>query len=501
MSKTVDWQRKIEKAMAASVRRPDFEGERKRLASSPLLLEKRRRVVQFALRTFMKDRAPVEIKNLDGQHLWEMVDMDSPLYPILFQAEEVFDGIASRPIWVDKYSGGKDSSFVKFLATEYLLRHPELNVRMVTIRNDTLMDAPQLTEFAEMVSAYAAETLASIGIRNDVIVTTPLMDDRFWVMILGHGYPPFNRDFRPCTTAMKIKPSEAIMRRILADLGTDGTKMAVLIGVRRAESQERADRYAEAALEIAEIRLQRIGPDTPAPEAEVLRSEAETLRSAVARASAAKPKHKSTTDACIRGEGECGQLTVDGKGVSDTLAQKGVIDVYPILEAKTCKVWDGLVFVAAPAGWPTAELADIYGDEETRFGCWLCPLVPNVKDLEQLAQLPGNEWLEKLLTFRADFLWEAAKDANRLHITHGGGREVTKGRRKGAAREGGVMKTGLQMAFREMWLEKLVALRNEVLALSGYVLITDEEVAYIRFLWEREKATGKRGKAGKGLGV
>lgn len=446
-----------------TVHRTTLEQEREAIAKIALPTASKTRAVQFKLRTFMKDRIPVNLHRPESVHLYDLVDTEDPdLYAGFFHAEEVFDSITGRTIWIIKYSGGKDSTKVYCLAVEYLIRRPHLNIRLVVVRNDTLMDAPQLTAFADQVCEYAQALCDAHGIQHDVVITKPLMDDRYWVMVLGHGYPPFNRQFRPCTTRMKIMPSEAVMKQVLSELATDGGNMAVLMGVRRSESQERAERYAEDEGQ-------------------------------------GKPK-KSRQDACVRGEGECGQVTVDGNAFSDDLAESGILDVYPILNVRTCKVWDSLAFIFAPLGWPTAALADIYGEEETRFGCWMCSLVGRVRDIENLAQVPGNEWLDDLLTYRADFLTEALMDENRLHVIHEEGRIVKAGKNKGKPRKGGKQKTGLRMHFRERKLAELLTITERVRQQTGYLLIEEDEVAYIRECWAKEKATGKRGKAGLGKG-
>lgn len=460
---TTNLQQEIEQALAASVRRPDYEAGMSKLARAPLTAAAtKRRAVQFKLRAFMKDRVPVNIHRPDSVHLYHLVETDAQnLYEMLFFAEEVFDSITNRPIWIIKFSGGKDSTAVYCAAVEYLIRRPQLNIRLVVIRNETLMDAPQLIAQAELITEYGQALCDAHGIRHDVVITKPRMDDRYWVMTLGHGYPPFNRDFRPCTSAMKTKPSELVMVDVLESLGAEGAQMAVLMGVRTAESKDRAERYAD---------------------------------------SDGKGGKKFNKDACIRGEGECGQLTADGTAFSEDIAQKGVIDVYPILHARTCTVFDSITFVFADLNWPTGVLADIYGEEDTRFGCWMCSLVPRVRDIENLAQVPGNEWLDKLLAFRADYLAEALLDANRLHVVHEPGRLIKKGKNKGKERKAGTQKTGLTMAFRERWLSRLLDLDAEIRETTGYILIEEEEVNHIRHLWERERRTGKRGKAGRGLG-
>ena len=47
----------------------------------------------------------------------------------------------------------------------------------------------------------------------DANLLKPLIEESFWVNIIGRGYPPPNRVFRWCTQRMKIDPVNALVKQ------------------------------------------------------------------------------------------------------------------------------------------------------------------------------------------------------------------------------------------------------------------------------------------------
>src|SRR5438046_1044093 len=74
----------------------------------------------------------------------------------------------------------------------------------------------------------------------DASLLKPIIEESFWVNIIGRGYPPPNRTFRWCTQRMKIDPVNVFVKQRIGRWGE-----AILhLGVRRAESQTRAQTKA-----------------------------------------------------------------------------------------------------------------------------------------------------------------------------------------------------------------------------------------------------------------
>lgn len=143
----------------------------------------------------------------------------------------------SRP-WIVGFSGGKDSTLLLQLVFEMLLElPPSRRTRPVhVLSNDTRVESPVVQNFIDGVLDRIAEGVESLRIPVTVRKTTPDIEGRFWVNLIGRGYPAPNRLFRWCTDRMKIRPTtEYIQKQVSAS-----NEVILLLGVRRLESSQRA---------------------------------------------------------------------------------------------------------------------------------------------------------------------------------------------------------------------------------------------------------------------
>jgi DNA sulfur modification protein DndC len=53
-----------------------------------------------------------------------------------------------------------------------------------------------------------------------VHLVKPEIEDSFWSLIIGKGYPPPNRWFRWCTTKLKIRPVRKVIDKITSEHGS-----------------------------------------------------------------------------------------------------------------------------------------------------------------------------------------------------------------------------------------------------------------------------------------
>jgi len=74
---------------------------------------------------------------------------------------------------------------------------------------------------------------SSLGIPLFVKVVSPPLEHRYFVKVIGRGYPPPTNKFRWCTDKLRIKPIAKFLEK-----STDNSAV-VLLGVRRGESTER----------------------------------------------------------------------------------------------------------------------------------------------------------------------------------------------------------------------------------------------------------------------
>ncbi|MDE0034659.1 MAG: phosphoadenosine phosphosulfate reductase family protein [Deltaproteobacteria bacterium] len=139
--------------------------------------------------------------------------------------------------WIVAYSGGKDSTLLLQMVWETVAALPAVRRRrsILIVGNDTLVESPlvihHLRDSLKAIGAAASEQ----GMPVDIRVTTPAIDQTFWVSVIGRGYIPPTRNFRWCTDRMKIRPTSRLLKDIVGEHGG----AFLLIGTRRSESQNR----------------------------------------------------------------------------------------------------------------------------------------------------------------------------------------------------------------------------------------------------------------------
>ena len=144
--------------------------------------------------------------------------------------------------WIIGYSGGKDSTAVLTFVWRALLQirqeygQDSLKRPVFVVNNDTLVENPIITDYVAEVLDYIRSAAIEQELPIKVQVTTPLLEDSFWISFLGKGYPVPNNAFRWCTERLKIKPTSQFILDKVDALG----EAIVLIGTRKSESATRA---------------------------------------------------------------------------------------------------------------------------------------------------------------------------------------------------------------------------------------------------------------------
>jgi len=101
---------------------------------------------------------------------------------------------------------------------------------------DTRVEIPAIAEMIEGTLDRMRKFSEHNGLNIEVNLLKPLIEESFWVNIIGRGYPPPNRTFRWCTQRMKIDPINDFVKQRIGHWGE-----AILhLGARRAESSTRA---------------------------------------------------------------------------------------------------------------------------------------------------------------------------------------------------------------------------------------------------------------------
>jgi DNA sulfur modification protein DndC len=331
---------------------------------------------------------------------------------------------ADRSTWVIGYSGGKDSTatvtFIDWAIKHGKIKRPE---NLIVAYSDTLMELPSLEHSAHRLLDYLQGQGWQVRRSVPMLETTVAKTERFFVTMLGKGYPPPHNKFRWCTKRLKTDKIDRIYTAISDEYGSD---FLGIDGIRKGESAAR-DNLILAS--------------------------------------------------CSKEDGECGQgwfhNTTHGAKLS------------PILHWRVCHVWDWIVEAAFEYGYPIDGVIQTYGVEITddgveeplsaRTGCIGCPLVttPNEKrpkpDKALATVLTSPDWSHLAPYAKlSDIYWRLRWDRGCRHI-----------KRNGA-------KGCLTLAARQWALDEILKLQAESarLALEAgrkpYVLIEPEEVALIR---------------------
>lgn len=361
--------------------------------------------------------------------------------------EELIDEIKyvyqsdERP-WVIGYSGGKDSTAVVELVYKMLKSLPENERKkdVYIVSSDTMIENPLIKIYLTKMNEMLGKTAEEDGLPLHSTMVKPPANNTFWANIIGRGFPTprMNGTFRWCTDRLKINPSGEFIQKLIK---TSGKEVVVLLGVRKDESIARKRRIE--GREIANRLLNR---------------------------------HETITDAYVYN---------------------------PIVELTTDDVWDVLLKLdggKTPWGSDNGELVQLYAGADSgecpfagissndgqkqscgnsRFGCWVCPVVKEDKSLNGFIR-SGHRELIPLAEFRRWLMDQRDLPENR----------ETK-RRNGTVYK---TKTG-EMGFgpftweaRQMILRRLIETQQKM----RYELITEEELKAIDEIWDEELDLSRR---------
>lgn len=343
--------------------------------------------------------------------------------------------------WIVGYSGGKDSTAsLQLVWTALLGLPPEERTKMVyVISTDTLVENPVIAAWVQTSLLRIDVAAKQQGLNIKAERLTPAMGNRFWVNLIGKGYPAPRPKFRWCTDRLKISTSTEFIQKLSESQG----EAILVLGQRRGESQAR-DKVMD--------------------------------------------QYKGSTRDRL------------SKNKDPKLSR---VWVYPPIESWTSDdVWEYLITTPNPWGLDNQELFSIYRGAtpdaecpivvdsstascgDSRFGCYVCTMVTQDKSMQAMIQNDDQkQWMQPILDFRNKNLAVEDRDERdfrrlngrltlfRDQLVHG---PYTQQRREFLLRE--LLQT-----------QKLVQESDHKQGTQLIELISVDELDEIRRLWVEEK--------------
>jgi len=284
------------------------------------------------------------------------------LADIYREVQELY--LADNRPWVVGYSGGKDSTCalqVIWLALTGL-ESSQLRKPVYVISSDTLVETPVIVRYIDTTLQRIREAAKQRGLPIEAHKVQPIVQDTFWVNLIGRGYPAPSNKFRWCTDRLKIAPADRFIMERVAEFG----EVVLVLGVRSAESATRAQ--VMSFHRIAGSRLSR--------------------HSSLPNAFVYPPIESFSVD-----DVWTYLLQVKSPWGNDN---RDLVAMYRNAQAGECPL---VVDTTTPSCG------------NSRFGCWVCTVVTKDKTMQSIID-SGEEWLEPLLDFR-DLLAETQDPAKK----------------------------------------------------------------------------------------
>ncbi len=369
--------------------------------------------------------------------------------------------------WVIGYSGGKDSTATLQLVWYALqqLKPGQWHKPVHVISTDTLVENP-------LVALWVENSLNTMGkavtkLHADFPIQphrlTPEIQDRFWVNLIGRGYPAPRPKFRWCTSRLKINPSNNFINNVVKQNG----EAILVLGTRSAEGSSRAS----SAKKFQEGKKTKMVTQKDGSVKEVIVWKKENTR---------KQANLS---------------------VSKDLDRAWVYT--PVNEWTNDDVWQYLNQIKNPWGYRNADLLGMYSGAtedgecplvvdtstpscgDSRFGCYVCTLVEEDKSMAAMINNDQEkEWMLPILEYRNNWLSVSnEKRENRDFRRMNGDLTLYKDK---------LVHGPYRQNHRENMLQALLEAQEAIHELApkeakGFTLIGLDELEEIRRIWVTEK--------------
>lgn len=339
-----------------------------------------------------------------------------------------------RP-WIIGFSGGKDSTVLltlTWIAIKRLKDNGEdLKRKVYIVNNDTMVENPVIEEYVQTVLSTIKEGAIEQGLPIEVFQTEPELEDTFWSLVIGKGYPAPNNAFRFCTEKMKIKPTT----KFILDKVTSDGEAVVLIGTRRAESAQRAKTIQRHEIKGHRLSKHPLNPNTYtfAPLKELMLEEIWWVINKI-------PSPWGFDN-------------------------KVIFNIYKDASADDYECPTMMTDKSQPSCG------------QSRFGCWVCTVVVEDKSMTALIR-NGVKWMKPLLEYRNRLVENRNKSEYRRDTRRNGQLAVD---------ENGNKQGNYTIEYRQQLLRELLQLQRDTQKERGSIeLITQQELLAIQIIWYRD---------------
>ena len=259
----------------------------------------------------------------------------------------------NRP-WILGFSGGKDSTCMVQLIWTALSKLPitKLQKKIFVISSDTLVESPKIVE----AITNSLSQMEKNGKKSHLPISTnlvqPLVEDSFWVCLLGKGFPAPSNLFRWCTDRLKIRNADRFIQDKVSEYG----EAIVVLGTRKDESGSR-----HQLMNLYEIENSYLSRHSKFSQTYVYTP----LRNFIT---------KDVWDYLLQNKNPWGANNRD------------LLAMYQDANSSECPL---VVDTSTPSCG------------NSRFGCWVCTVVDKDTSMKNMID-NGQEWLQPLLELREE---------------------------------------------------------------------------------------------------
>ena len=254
----------------------------------------------------------------------------------------------SSESWYLGFSGGKDSTALLKLTFRALEQAKKPKKPITVVYCDTGVEIPIVRSLVLRTLNGICREARELKLPITTKVVSPQLQDRYFVKVIGRGYPSPTNKFRWCTDRLRINPVQALFKM------EKGKRHVILLGIRQGESPER-DRTIARYRTDSDCFFRQSGSDNSLIFGPIINYDSDAVWETLLHTNSPRSIDAKKLLVLYRhANGEC-PIVRESKG--------------------------------PPCG-------------KGRFGCWTCTVVRRDHAMENLVREDGYEELQPLLMFR-----------------------------------------------------------------------------------------------------